>query len=173
MPDGWVYVGGTFDLFHHGHVNFLSKCAEYGKVAVALNTDQFAARYKRRPILSLSERWDAVKGCRFVDEVFVNIGNEDSGMTIDLMPRHCNIKYIAHGTDWSGDSLLEQLGITQRWLDHRGIEMLYIPYTTSISTSEIIGRINGEHHRSGNCSCGLGEPCSYPGVARKPEPETR
>lgn len=171
MSEKWVYVGGTFDLFHAGHIHFLSLCAEYGKVVVALNTDQFAARYKRRPILSLAERYDAVKACRFVDKVVVNIGNEDSWITINMMPIDCEVKYIAHGDDWTGESLLKQLNISQEWLERKGIEMLYIPYTAGISTSDIIGRINGKHHRSGNCSCGLGESCSYVGVANKTDTE--
>jgi len=173
MSSRWVYVGGTFDLFHAGHINFLSLCAEYGKVVVALNTDEFAARYKRRPILSLTERYDAVEACRFVDKVVVNIGNEDSWLTINTMPIDCQVKYIAHGDDWTGESLLTQLNISQAWLDNKGIEMLYIPYTAGISTSDIIGRINGEHHHSGNCSCGLGEPCSYPGRIGEANAEAR
>lgn len=171
MSDTWVYVGGTFDLFHPGHINFLSKCAEYGKVVVALNTDEFAARYKRRPVLSLAERHDLLDSCKYVDRVFVNVGNENSGQTIDLMPRDVRITHIAHGDDWTGESLMQQLGISQQWLDLRGIKMLYIPYTAGVSTSDIIGRINGEHHRRGNCSCELGLSCSYIGIAGKPNPE--
>jgi glycerol-3-phosphate cytidylyltransferase len=171
MSDGWVYVGGTFDLFHAGHIQFLSQCSQYGKVVVALNADNFSARYKRRPILSLDERKSAVEACRFVDDVVTNVGNENSGMTIDLLLDEHPIKYIAHGDDWTGKSLMAQLGIDQGWLDFRGIQMLYIPYTSGISTSDIIGRINGEHHRSGNCSCGLGEPCSYPGIPGEADPE--
>ena len=171
MSDGWVYVGGTFDLFHAGHVQFLSQCSKYGKVVVALNADDFSARYKRRPLLSINERKGAVAACRFVDDVVTNVGNENSAMTIDSLTHP--IKYIAHGDDWTGKSLMAQLGIDQRWLDFRGIQMLYIPYTAGISTSDIIGRINGEHHRGGNCSCGLGEPCSYPGVAGAADAEAR
>lgn len=173
MFDGWVYVGGTFDLFHSGHARFLEHCQSFGKVVVALNTDEFAARYKRRPILSLAERHDLLGSCKYVDKVVVNVGNENTGLTIDLMPLNVRISHIAHGDDWTGESLLKQLGLDQDWLDFRGIRMLYIPYTKGISTSDIIGRINGEHHRRGNCSCGLGEPCSYPRTAGKSDPEAR
>ena len=150
MSEGWVYVGGTFDLFHAGHIQFLSQCSQYGKVVVALNADNFSARYKRRPILSLDERKSAVEACRFVDDVVTNVGNENSAMTIDSLAHP--IKYIAHGDDWTGKSLMAQLGIDQKWLDFRGIEMLYIPYTSGISTSDIIGRVRGDVHSSCDCS---------------------
>lgn len=171
MFDGWVYVGGTFDLFHSGHARFLERCQSFGKVVVALNTDEFAARYKRRPILSLAERHDIMESCKYVDKVVVNVGNENSGQTIDLMPIDVRISHIAHGDDWTGESLMKQLGLDQDWLDFRGIKMLYIPYTKGISSSDIVGRINGEHHHSGNCSCELGLSCSYIGIAGKPNPE--
>jgi glycerol-3-phosphate cytidylyltransferase len=144
----WVYVGGTFDLFHYGHARFLEQCSKYGKVIVAINTDDFCDRYKRKPILSLGERIESVRSCKWVDEVIVNIGDEDSGVTIDTI-QDKKVAHIAHGDDWTGDSLIEQLGISQEWLDERGISMLYVPYTKGISTSDIIGRVGNEI----GCNC--------------------
>ena len=146
----WIYVGGTFDLFHYGHARFLEQCSKYGKVIVAINTDDFCERYKRKPVLTLGERIESVAACKWVDEVIVNIGDEDSGVTIDTI-KDKKVTHIAHGDDWTGDSLIEQLGISQEWLDERGISMLYVPYTKGISTSDIIGRINGDVH--GGCHC--------------------
>jgi len=129
----WIYVGGTFDLFHYGHARFLEQCSKYGKVIVAINTDDFCERYKRKPVLTLGERIESVAACKWVDEVIVNIGDEDSGVTIDTI-KDKKVTHIAHGDDWTGDSLIEQLGISQEWLDERGISMLYVPYTKGIST---------------------------------------
>lgn len=153
MKDNWVYVGGTFDLFHYGHANFLKQCQEHGPVLVSLNTDEFAARYKREPVLTIGERMESVASCRYADDVCVNIGDEDTGATIDRI-KDRKIKYIAHGSDWTGKSLMDQLGINQSWLDARGIEMLYIPYTVGISTSDLMGRINGNIHGNRNGSRG-------------------
>ena len=151
----WVYVGGTFDLFHYGHARFLEQCAKHGKVIVAINTDDFCGRYKRKPVLSLGERIESVKACRWVDEVIVNVGDEDSGLTIDLV-KDKKISAIAHGDDWTGPALIDQLGISQEWLDERNIKMLYIPYTAGISTSDIIRRINGDVYSDCDCSRGRG-----------------
>jgi glycerol-3-phosphate cytidylyltransferase len=136
IPRRIVYVGGTFDLFHPGHVNFLRQCDRHGRVTVALNTDEFAARYKRPPIFTLEERIEILRACRYVDRVIVNEGDEDSGPAILAS----GASLVAHGDDWSGESYLRQLGISQRWLDENGIRLLYVPYTQGVSSSEVIDR---------------------------------
>lgn len=132
-----VYTGGTFDLFHTGHVNFLKMCANFGEVWVGLNSDEFAERYKRKPVLTYDERLGALEGCKWVTEVVRNWGDEDSKPAIEYV----NPRYIAHGNDWQGASLEKQMGLSPEWLEEQGIEMLYIPYTPRISTSQIIERI--------------------------------
>lgn len=141
-----IYTGGTFDLFHAGHVEFLRRCATVGDVWISLNTDEFATRYKRKPVLTFEERFKVLESCKYVTEVIRNYGDEDSKPAIEYV----NPKYIAHGDDWVGDSLEKQMGITGEWLDDRGIGLLYIAYYPKLSTSEIIERI---------CSCSrLSEP---------------
>lgn len=152
MTKPWVYVGGTFDLFHYGHMKFLQQAQQHGPVLVSLNTDDFASRYKRTPILTLGERMESLAGCKYVDDVCVNIGDEDSGATIDRITDR-EIGYIAHGDDWTDESLLKQLGITKGWLEDRAIEMLYIPYTQSISSTDILRRINGDSNSGCDCAC--------------------
>ena len=155
MTRDWVYVGGTFDMFHYGHMSFLRECQKYGPVIVSLNTDEFAERYKRKPIMTIGERMEALNGCKYVDDVCINVGDENSGKTIDLISDR-QIAYIAHGDDWFGPDLLDQLGVDDQWLSDRAIKMLYVPYTKGISTSDIIGRINGDTNSDCNCSCGQG-----------------
>src|SRR6266571_3396292 len=70
-----AYIGATMDLLHPGHVRFLQWAKSVCKVVVvALNTDDFVAQYKSRPIQTLAERTEMLDGCRYVDGVTVNVG---------------------------------------------------------------------------------------------------
>ena len=155
-------------MFHHGHAEFLRKCRDYGRVIVSLNSDEFAERYKRKPIMNIAERMAATQACRWVDKVVVNIGDEDTGKTIDSLAG-VKVIYIAHGDDWTGNSLLGQLGISQEWLDKRSIQMLYVPYTRGISSSDIIRRISGYVHSNCNCSCGRVVNATYDQLTSGPD----
>lgn len=131
-----IYIGGTFDVLHPGHVMLLERAHALGRTIVSLNTDAFAARYKRAPIMSLAERKIVVGACRYVDEVMVNYGCEDSKPSI----LYARATHVLHGSDWTGPALMAQMGLTQRWLEAHGIEMLYLDYTVGVSTTDILKR---------------------------------
>jgi glycerol-3-phosphate cytidylyltransferase len=135
-----VYTGGTFDLFHYGHVNFLHQCWEIangGTVTVSVNPDQFVASYKEPTVMTLEERVAVLQGCKYVDQVIVNWGGKDSRIAIlSVMP---NVVVI--GDDWKQKDYYTQMGFTQEWLDRYNIQIVYVPYTPTISTTEIKGRL--------------------------------
>lgn len=133
-----VYTGGTFDLFHSGHVAFLKRCAEVGSVTVSLNTDEFIYNYKGKPpVMSYAERESVLLACRYVDAVVPNLGGEDSTMAIEAVQPDI----IIVGSDWARRDYYKQMGFDQDWLDERGIGLAYIPYTQGISTTELKKRI--------------------------------
>lgn len=133
-----VYTGGTFDLLHSGHVNFLKRCSELGSVVVALNTDEFIAEYKGKPpVMSYEEREAVLLGLRYVDEVTPNAAGSDSRISIDYV----SPDIVAIGSDWARRDYYKQMMFDQDWLDERGIALLYIPYTQGISTTAIKGRM--------------------------------
>jgi glycerol-3-phosphate cytidylyltransferase len=137
-----VYTGGTFDLFHAGHVNLLRKCRQLGRVVVALNTDEFIYHYKgKTPVCSFEERAEVLWACRYVDEVVENIGGADSKVTIDEVKPDI----IAIGTDWARKDYYTQMGFDQQYLDDRDISLIYVPYTWSISTTELKVRSANSH----------------------------
>lgn len=134
-----VYTGGTFDLFHAGHARFLQHARSLGdRLIVALNGDGFVERFKgRHPVCSYAERAAVLLSCRYVDDVVPNIGDENSGPTIEFI----RPSVIAIGDDWDGRDYLGQLGIDWAFLDRVGARILYLPYTEGISTTEIVRRI--------------------------------
>ena len=130
-----LYTGGTFDLFHWGHQNFLKKCkAISDEVVVSLNSDKFVFDYKlEHPRMTYAEREAALYNCKHVDRVIENVGGSDSKPAI----LNENPDIIAVGTDWIGKNYYKQMGFTGDWLEKNGIVLLYIPYTASISSSTI------------------------------------
>lgn len=135
MSNRKVYTGGTFDLFHRGHVNFLRQCKEIGDtVIVSLNTDEFIYRYKGEyPVVSYEDRKEVLLSCKYVDKVIPNSEGEDSKPTIlDVNP-----KFIVIGSDWAKRDYYKQMNFTQEWLDEHNYILIYIPYTENISTSLI------------------------------------
>lgn len=133
-----VYTGGTFDLIHSGHVRFLRACADLGEVTVALNTDEFIAKYKGNPpVMSYDERAAVLREFKSVKLVIPNEGGADSKPSIlRVMP-----DIIAIGSDWAKKDYYKQMDFTQDWLDENFISLIYIPYTKGISTTELKRRM--------------------------------
>ncbi len=136
-----VYTGGTFDVFHSGHANFLKNCkkiAGEGDVIVALNTDEFVERYKgAKPVISYEDRKSVLLACKYVNDEIQNVDGEDSKPTIlSVKP-----DFLVIGDDWCKKSYYDQMNFTQKWLDDNGILLCYIPYTAGISSTEIKKRL--------------------------------
>ncbi|MEK9767532.1 MAG: adenylyltransferase/cytidyltransferase family protein [Betaproteobacteria bacterium] len=138
-----LYTGGTFDLFHSGHVNFLKACknivGDEGEVVVALNTDEMIKDSKKVEPLPYKEREAVLLSCRYVDRVVENVGGMDSKPAI----LGVNPDIIAIGTDWSPGykDYYKQMNFTQEWLDEHQITLVYVPYTQEISSTKIRERL--------------------------------
>lgn len=135
---GLVYTGGTFDLYHSGHATFLERCAQFGDVVVALNTDEFIEAYKgKAPVMTYKEREQVLLSCKFVTAVVPNWGGADSRIAVDIVKPDL----IVIGSDWARRDYYAQMGFDQDWLDARNIGLCYIPYTQGVSSTDIKSRI--------------------------------
>jgi glycerol-3-phosphate cytidylyltransferase len=137
-----VYTGGTFDLFHVGHVAFLHQCrtiaGDGGRVVVALNTDEFIAEFKSGPpVMTYAERVAVLESCRYVDQVVPNIGGHDSKPAISEVKPH----FIVIGDDWAQRDYYAQMDFTPAWLAERDILLLYVPRYRGVSTTDIKRRL--------------------------------
>lgn len=134
-----IYTGGTFDLFHIGHLNLLKRCHQLagltGQVIVSLNTDEFIYKYKKKyPVIPYEDRKAILESCKYVHLVIKNSGDEDSKKSILFAGA---IDIVAIGSDWAKKDYYKQMNFTQDWLDEQGISLIYIPYTKKISSTLI------------------------------------
>lgn len=130
-----AYLGGTFDCLHRGHLALFAAARKIAhEVVVSVNRDEFATRYKRRPLMPLADRLAVLQACREVDRVLVNEGDENSRAAILRSQADC----IVHGSDWTGDGLLRQMGLTLPWLEEHGLQLVILPYTEWTSTTALL-----------------------------------
>ncbi len=121
-----VVTFGTFDVLHIGHVNILERARALGdRLAVGVSSDALnLAKKGRLPIYAAADRMAMIAALRCVDEVFVEESLELKGK---YLQRHC-AAVLVMGDDWQGR------------FDHFSAvcEVVYLPRTPSISTTEII-----------------------------------
>ena len=62
-------------MLHSGHITFLKRAAEYGRVYVGIGSDYSVLKYKcKSPVCSEQERLFMLKAIRYVEDAFINDG---------------------------------------------------------------------------------------------------
>lgn len=126
---------GTFDLFHVGHLNMIQQAARLGELHVGVNTDRFAATYKRVPVIPEDHRVRIVKAIRDVHAVYLNDGPGRD--LIEKVAPHV----VVTDTDWHRSRrYLDQIGVDEDWLEEHGVGIAYLPRTPGVSTSDLLAR---------------------------------
>lgn len=66
-----VWVNGTFDVLHIGHIKLLEYASSFGTLRVGIDTDERVREKKgeSRPYNSLEDRMGFMRSIRFVDSV--------------------------------------------------------------------------------------------------------
>ena len=129
------YTDGVYDLFHVGHLNMIqtakSRC-EY--LIVGVHGDDEVEEYKhRRPIINENDRKRIIESIKGVDRAEIN-RFRDKLKLWELY--HFDVIFI--GDDWKG---------TERWnnfekvLAEINVDVVYVPYTRGISTTDIRKKI--------------------------------
>ena len=123
-----IITFGTFDVLHIGHINILNKAASLGsKLIVGVSSDKLNFDKKgRNPIYSQSDRVNIIKSLRCVDEVFIE---ESLDLKCEYIKK-MSADLLVMGDDWKGKF---------DWIkESSACDVLYLPRTPSISTTEII-----------------------------------
>lgn len=122
-----VITYGTFDLLHYGHINLLRRAKEHGDyLIVALSTDEFNWDSKQKKCyFTYEKRKQLLEAIRYVDLVIPE--NNWEQKVNDIKEYH--IDTFVMGDDWEGK--FDYLR------DDTDAEVIYLPRTPEISTSQI------------------------------------
>ena len=90
-----ILVDMSATLIHHGHIRLLKKASEFGRVIVALTTDQEIKKSKNYiPELNFNQRKEILLSIKYVSKVI------KSNWLIDEKYLKINkIDYLVHGND--------------------------------------------------------------------------
>ena len=126
-----VITYGTFDLLHYGHINLLRRAKALGDyLIVALSTDEFNSNAKnKKTYFSYADRKLMVESIRYVDLVIPEENWEQKRNDIRLY----QVDVFVMGDDWAGKF---------DFLKEEGAEVIYLPRTPEISTTQIKNDLN-------------------------------
>lgn len=131
------YTQGTFDLFHIGHLNLINNAKEQcDYLIVGVNSDELVFKYKNKVTnIKETERAKIVNSIKGVDRVIIT----DTLDKTEIL-NHVNFDAIFIGDDWKGNQRWEDTKVA---LSKRGIDVVFLPHTDGISTTDIVKKMNG------------------------------
>ncbi len=129
-----VFTNGCFDLLHRGHIEYLSKAADFGDMLIiGLNTDASVSRIKgsHRPIQDESSRAHIMAALEFVDLVIYF----DEDTPYDLI-KIVQPDILVKGADYKAEDIVGYDIVTAK-----GGQVKTIEFLDGYSTSAIENKI--------------------------------
>ena len=133
-----VITYGTFDLLHYGHINLLRRARALGDyLIVALSTDEFNRVEKNKACyFSYEERKLLLESIRYVDLVIPEENWDQKRTDVHLY----HVDTFVMGDDWTGKF---------DFLRDEGCEVVYLPRTPEVSTTQIKADLGNREQGSG------------------------
>ncbi len=142
-----VFVSGSFDMLHSGHIEFFREAAQYGDLYVALGSDKTIFELKgRSTVNNEQERLFMVKSVSFVKDAFISRGSgilDFEAELREMMPDYFVVNADGHTSEKR--ALCHALGIQYIILERKpyaGIEARsttqlrkgnYLPYRIDLA----------------------------------------
>lgn len=128
------FTASSFDLFHAGHVAMLEEAkSQCDWLIVGLQTDPTIDRpTKNKPIQSITERYIQVRGCKFVDEIFVYATEKDLSDLLRILP--IDVRIV-------GEEYREKDFTGKTYHEHNATKIYYNRRHHQFSSSELRARL--------------------------------
>lgn len=137
-----VLTGGTFDLLHTGHAEFLKLCKSFGKtLIVQISSDKYVGERKGkfRPIIGERDRAKLISYLEFVDYVFISYTRcENSKVLSTVRP-----DFLALSEE-NKDEKMSYLKSNNTDKSLANINIKFIPskfYSVDLSTTNLVNTI--------------------------------
>lgn len=117
-----IITYGTFDTFHHGHLELLRRAKELGSyLIVGLSTDEFNEMKGKKSHFDYEKRKEWLEAIKYVDEVIPEHNWEQKQLDIDKY----DVDMFVMGSDWEGR------------FDFLDATVVYLDRTEGVSSTEI------------------------------------
>jgi len=128
------FLSGTFDLFHIGHLNLLRRAKQMcDYLTVGVHPE--GSSHKSKPIyIPLEERMEILRRVKYVDRVVITADEDDE------MYFREKFDMLFVGSDYRGT---ERFNRYERELIPLGVKIIYFPYTTGTSSTQLRSAITG------------------------------
>lgn len=125
------FTCSSFDLLHAGHVLMLEECKRYcDYLIVGLQTDPTIDRpgVKNKPVQSVYERQIQLRGCKYVDEIFVYDSESDLMNMITSLPIH--VRFV-------GEEYRNKEFTGKKWCEDNQVRIHFNTRKHNFSTTEL------------------------------------
>ena len=125
------YTQGVYDMFHIGHLNLLRGAKEYcDELVVGVNANALVQSYKSKtPVVDEKNRREIVANIKAVDNALI-VETLDK---VELL-KEIGFDAIFIGDDWRGS---ERWTKTEQVLAEYGVDVVYLPYTKGVSSTQL------------------------------------
>ena len=114
-----ILISGAFNPLHFGHLLLLRDASKYGKVIVALNSDEWILQNKGYLLFDFETRKSLLEECEYVSQV-ISFDDSDGDAVYALF--EIRPTYFGNGGSATGCSLPE---VEMRVCEYLGIEPVF------------------------------------------------